>query len=116
MFLFKILDTDTLLNVAPNLADRRDILKDFISETRSDVSELERALEADDFSESVRLAHSIKGACSMVGAQELAQACAAIERLGRVCGPEASSHVRAAFDRLTTHLNAVCAEQGHQWS
>ena len=113
--MFKILDTETLLAVASNLADRRDILKDFISETRSDVAELERALKADDCSESVRLAHSIKGACSMVGAQELAQTCATIERLGRLCGPHAGSDVRAAFDRLATQLDAVFAEQGHQW-
>ena len=89
--MFKILDTETLLNVAPDLADRRDILQDFISETRSDVGELERALEADDFPESVRLAHSIKGACSMVGAQELAQTCATIERVGRQCVPQAAN-------------------------
>jgi HPt (histidine-containing phosphotransfer) domain-containing protein len=115
LFLPKVLDTETLLNVAPDLADRRDILKDFISETRSDVAELERALEADDFPESVRLAHSIKGACSMVGAQELAQTCATIERLGRQCVPQAASSVRAAFDRLAAHLDAAFKERGPRW-
>jgi HPt (histidine-containing phosphotransfer) domain-containing protein len=116
LFLFKVLDTETLLNVAPDLADRRDILKDFISETRPDVAELERALEADDFPASVRLAHSIKGACSMVGAQELAQTCATIERLGRQRVPQAASRVRAVFDRLAAHLDAAFEERGHRWS
>jgi len=112
----EVLDAEALVNVAPDLADRCDILKDFISETRSDVAELERALEADDFSESVRLAHSIKGACSMVGAQELAQTCATIERVGRQCVPQAANGVRAAFDRLAAHLDAAFEERGHRWS
>jgi HPt (histidine-containing phosphotransfer) domain-containing protein len=111
----KVLDTEVLLNVAPDLADRCDILKDFISETRSDVAELEDALKADDFPESVRLAHSIKGACSMVGAQELAHTCATIERLGRQCVPQAASSVRAAFDRLAAHLDAAFKERGPRW-
>lgn len=110
----KVLDTETLLNVAPDLDDRWSILKDFISETRSDVAELERALKADDFPELVRVAHSIKGACSMVGAQELAQTCATIERLGRQCVPQAGSSVRAAFDRLAAHLDAAFVERGHR--
>jgi HPt (histidine-containing phosphotransfer) domain-containing protein len=106
----KVLDTEVLLNVAPDLADRCDILRDFISETRSDVAELERALGADDFPASVRLAHSIKGACSMVGAQELAQTCATIERLGRQCIPQAADSAKAAFDRLAASLDAAFGE------
>ena len=112
--MFKILDAETLRNVAPDLADRWDILKDFISETRSDVAELEHALEASDFPESVRLAHSIKGACSMVGAQELAQTCATIEHLGRQRIPQAASSVRAAFDRLAAHLDSAFEERGQR--
>ena len=102
----KILDPEVLLNVAPEQADRREILQDFIAETRSDVAELERALGANDFPGSVRLAHCIKGAAAMVGADELAQTCATIERLGRLCVPQASDGAKAAFDRLMAHLDA----------
>jgi len=102
----KILDPQVLLNVAPEQADRHEILQDFIAETRSDIAELERALQANDFSASVRLAHCIKGACAMVGADELAQTCATIERLSRLCVPQASDSATAAFGRLTAHLDA----------
>ena len=99
-----------LLSIAPEFDDRCDILKDFISETRSDVAELERALAAHDFPESVRLAHCIKGACAMVGANELAQTCAMIECLGRQCVPQAADSVKAAFYRLTACLSAAFGE------
>ena len=99
-----------LFNVAPDLTDRRDILKDFLSETRSDLAELEGALGAHDFLASMRLAHCIKGACSMVGAKELAQTCATIESLSRQRVPQASDSLKAAFDRLTAYLDAAFEE------
>lgn len=102
----QILDTAVLLNVAPDPADRREILQDFIVETRSDMAALERALRAEDFPESVRLAHCIKGACAMVGAVELAEICATIERLGHLNVPQSPDGARAAFDRLAAHLDA----------
>ena len=89
-----------------------DILEDFIAETRLDLAELERALKAKDLSEMVRLAHSIKGACSMVGAQEMVESCATLERSSLQWAPQAANSVRAAFDRLTTQLNAVVNERG----
>lgn len=104
--LAKILDTAVLLNVAPDPADRQEILREFIVETRSDMAGLERALSADDFQASVRIAHCIKGACAMVGAVELAQICATIERLGQSNARQSPDGARAAFDRLTAYLDA----------
>lgn len=99
-----------LLSIAPEFDERWDILRDFIAETRSDVAELERALAAHDFPESVRLAHCIKGACAMVGANELAQICATIEYLGRQGVPQPADSVKAAFDRLAACLGAAFGE------
>lgn len=101
----QILDTAVLLNVSPDPAERQEILDDFIAETRSDLAELESAMVMHDFAESVRLAHSIKGACAMVGAVELAEICATIERLGRLNLAQSPDSARAAFDRLAAFLD-----------
>jgi HPt (histidine-containing phosphotransfer) domain-containing protein len=58
----------------------------------------------------VRLAHCIKGACAMVGANELAEICATVEYLARQCVPQAADNVKSAFDRLTACLGAAFGE------
>jgi HPt (histidine-containing phosphotransfer) domain-containing protein len=111
----KILDVEVLLEVAPDLADRRDILVDFISETRSDIADLEDALREQDFLSCVRIAHCIKGACSMVGAQELEQICRTVESLSRQGVPQDVDSVKAAFNRLAATLASILEEWENTW-
>lgn len=96
---FKVLD-----ELAGNAADKAEILQDFMAQTRSDLADLEAALEMQDIPGSVRIAHRMKGASRMVGAHELANACMAMENSGRQGNPEGADAVTAALERLAAYL------------
>lgn len=87
-----------------NAADKAKILQDFIAHIRSDLADLEAALEMRDIPAAVRIAHHMKGASLAVGACELATACLEIENSGRHGYPESADAVAAALKQLMTYL------------
>ncbi|MFA5915844.1 MAG: ATP-binding protein, partial [Burkholderiales bacterium] len=98
-----------LNKVAATAAEQAEILLDFMSQTRSDLAELEAAV-AHDLPACARIAHRVKGSSRMVGARELAAACEAMERAVRQGSPEDAGLAKAAMERARERLEAHLAE------
>jgi PAS domain S-box-containing protein len=96
---FKILD-----ELTNNAADKEEILQDFMAQTRSDLTDLQGALEMQDIPAAVRIAHRMKGASRMVGASELASVCMAMENSVRQGNPQGVDALTAALERLAAYL------------
>jgi two-component system sensor histidine kinase EvgS len=92
----------------------RDILREYRVANDADATALEDALARRDLPGIVRAAHRIKGASRMVGAQDLAAVCAAIEHAGRgndLSGAVAEeARLRQELARLNAYLDGVGAE------
>ncbi|TRX02124.1 GAF domain-containing hybrid sensor histidine kinase/response regulator [Candidatus Methylobacter oryzae] len=73
------IDYSVLNQIVPNSGAQIQILLDFQTHIRSDYAALLQYLQQSDFSNAGSTAHRMKGSCRMVGAESLAQACAAIE-------------------------------------
>lgn len=99
------IDYEQLDKVAADATDRMDILQSFMAQTRSDLAELEAAMRNRDLPTCERIAHRIKGASRMVGARELAAESEAIEKTARQGEPGGTDAVKAAVQRLATHLD-----------
>jgi len=102
------IDLAALDQIAANAADRTEILRDFLAQTRSDLTELEAALN--DLAATERLAHRMKGACRMVGARELETACEALQGAARQGNPEDARAAKAALDLAMARLDAHLAQ------
>jgi two-component system, NarL family, sensor histidine kinase EvgS len=99
------LELAELDQIAANPAERAEILLDFMTQTRSDVAGLRAALSMQNLPDCARIAHRMKGSSRMVGAQELAAACDAIERSPGQSSPEAQmGAIDRAMERMETHL------------
>ena len=61
---------------------------DFMTQTRLDLAGLRSALTTQNLPARVRIAHRMKGSSRMVGAQDLAAACEAMERAVGASSPE----------------------------
>jgi HPt (histidine-containing phosphotransfer) domain-containing protein len=105
-----IFNASVLNDVASDSGDRWEILKEFLSETRSDIAKLNDAIIRHDFPSSVRLAHCIKGASSMIGADELAKACAQVEQAARNNLQPVSVDVQDAFCRLFQYITGTSGD------
>ena len=66
-----------------DVGEARALLEDFLGSTDEDLAVLEQLREAGDLQGLTRQAHKVKGAARLVGAQELAEAAAALEGAGR---------------------------------
>jgi PAS domain S-box-containing protein len=104
------IDLAALDQIAANAADRAEFLRDFMAQTRSDLTELEAALITGDLAASGRLAHRMKGACRMVGARELETACEALQGAARQRNPEEARAAKAALDLALARLEAHLAQ------
>ena len=93
--------------LSDNAADKAEILRDFMSQIRADLAELEAALAMSDFQASMRIAHRMKGASRTVGSKEMATACEAMEHAVRQGKPVSANAVKAALERLEAHLAGV---------
>lgn len=60
-----------------------ELCRDYVSEARNTISQLRAALAQGNAAEFRERAHYLKGSSMMIGAQELSQCCAILERRGR---------------------------------
>tara|TARA_R110002074_G_scaffold373069_2_gene548843 strand:- start:104203 stop:106554 length:2352 start_codon:yes stop_codon:yes gene_type:complete len=82
---------------------KAEILRDFMAQTRSDYAELQAA-EAHDLQAAQHIAHRMLGSSRMVGANELASVCAALEQSARLGDLESLDTVKLALQRLEAYL------------
>ena len=91
-------------------AERRDLLDAFVEVTESDLAAARRAAAQHQAAEIARLLHRIKGASLLVGARDLARACAPAELANRAhpagLGP-ALDAVSQRFDRLRSRVRSI---------
>jgi HPt (histidine-containing phosphotransfer) domain-containing protein len=87
-------------------AVEREILLEFRGTIDADARALEDALTRRHLADIVRAAHRIKGASLMVGADDLAAVCAAIEHAGRAEDLPGTLAREAAFRAQLARLNA----------
>ncbi|MGB8518297.1 MAG: PhnD/SsuA/transferrin family substrate-binding protein [Gallionella sp.] len=77
------LDLSVLNRLAPGYTAQTEMLQEFARYHHADVAELKVALAQDDSKVIAQAAHRVKGACRMVGAMEMEDICARIEKAGR---------------------------------
>lgn len=77
------IDYAVLRQTVPDSAEHAQLLDAFQSQIRTDLEILNKMLEQGDQINLERTAHRMKGACKMVGAVYLTEACAAIEQAAR---------------------------------
>lgn len=77
------IDYVELSKVVPDSAEHIQVLHDFQQHIRADRAKLIEMLEQGDQVNVERTAHRMKGSCRMVGATDMASACATIERTSR---------------------------------
>lgn len=91
------LDDIALDNIATNPTERNEILQDFLQQTEVDISELEKAVASKNRKEISHIAHRIKGASLMIGANPLAETSKALEMLAQ----QETSDITHATSSLT---------------
>ena len=94
----------------------RDLLGDFRDSINEDDAGLRAALARGDTDALRRYAHRIQGACGVIGALELAAACAAIQSAVKAAPHDAAcidlSHFNHALARLYTRVEQLLAGAG----
>jgi CheY-like chemotaxis protein len=87
------------------------VLGDFRRSNEADGRALRLAIAAQDFSQAVQLAHRVRGACAMLGALQLARACASVQA---AAGEHEMLRLQAAMEtferemlRLNKHLDSL---------
>ncbi|MES2786103.1 MAG: response regulator [Pseudomonadota bacterium] len=92
------------------------IIAEFRRANVLDTRSLHLAFSADDFDQMGRIAHRIKGACLMLGATGVAEACSLLSLAGRARSLANSREAMAFYDResaaLDTYLESVCEVAG----
>jgi PAS domain S-box-containing protein len=89
----------------------RDVITTFLDQTPTILSALREAAACDDVPAIRRAAHRIKGTSSILGARELSEQCAEIERVGQAgCIADAGSRVIAVEASYRTIEAALKAE------
>ncbi|MGE0861941.1 MAG: PAS domain S-box protein [Gammaproteobacteria bacterium] len=73
------INLEALNKLSGSSTEQAEILKEFEAQTRKDFDALKAALDKSDMPAVKRTAHSMKGSSRMVGAQELATLCEALE-------------------------------------
>jgi HPt (histidine-containing phosphotransfer) domain-containing protein len=108
------LDRDVLDQLREDLggtAALREVIRSFLDQTPSVLSALRDAAARADVPSIQRAAHMIKGTSSTLGARELSEQCAEIERVGQTgCIADAGSRVVAAEASYRTVEAALKAE------
>ncbi len=97
----------------------REMFDSFFHESTDRLADLQRAAETADVETSNRVAHRLKGACSMIGFREIEQLTAAIEteaRAGKPADPETVARLTPAFegarDAATRWVAALAQRSG----
>lgn len=99
--------------LSDNAVDKAEIVRDFMSQTRSDLAELEAAVAMLDFQGAMHIAHRMKGASRMIGARDIAVVCEEIEYAVRQGKPASTDAVKAALLQLKSHLAGVIGKYQH---
>ena len=93
------IDRSVLAGVSDGVQSaEEDILADFDRSTARDAATLHRAVDGGDAKEINKVAHRIKGAARMVGANALAHVCERMEHAGDASDLEAAGEQIAVFD------------------
>src|SRR5262249_31937940 len=107
------LDRDVLNQLREDLggtAALREVIRSFLAQTPSVLSALRDAAARADVPRIRRAAHMIKGTSSILGARELSEQCAEIERVGQTgCIADAGSRViavEASYRTIEASLKA----------
>jgi CheY-like chemotaxis protein/HPt (histidine-containing phosphotransfer) domain-containing protein len=101
--------------MATTAQERAEILLDFMIQTRNDAVGLRAAVAVQNLPYQVRIAHRMKGSSRMVGAQDLAAACEAIETAPGKRLPEgAMAAIDRALEQLEAHLLETTRVSGEQ--
>jgi HPt (histidine-containing phosphotransfer) domain-containing protein len=99
-----------LYKIAATPTERAEILLDFMTHTRSELTALTAALIIPSLPVCVRIAHRMKGSSRMVGAEDLATACEGMERAARrgsvYDAAAAKPLINCALERLEAHVAA----------
>jgi HPt (histidine-containing phosphotransfer) domain-containing protein len=98
------IDFTELRKVFPDGAVQTQVLLDFRSYIRTDHAKLIEMLEKNDANKVERAAHRMNGSSSMVGAKQLAKACAAIEQSARKKDMAGVKAVMASLDEAIKQL------------
>ncbi len=108
------LDSEVLDQLREDLggtAALREVIRSFLDQTPSVLSALRDAAARSDVPSILRAAHMIKGTSSILGARELSEQCAEIERVGQTgCIADAGSRVIAVEASYRTIEAALKAE------
>jgi PAS domain S-box-containing protein len=106
----EVFSIDGLGAIATTAAEQDEILQDFITHNDSDLANLRAAQIVMDLPACARIAHRMKGSSQMVGARELASACAAMEHAARQGVAEDLSKATVAMDGALERLLVRFAE------
>jgi len=102
------IDHAVLDQIVPDSATQIQVLHDFQAHFRADCAKLFAMLAQGNPADVQRIAHRMKGASRMVGARDLANACATIEQAVRdgdmISASAAGAALDAAFRQLETYL------------
>jgi HPt (histidine-containing phosphotransfer) domain-containing protein len=88
----------------------REVIGLFLEDTPKQVSELRKALNAQDAALLERTAHTIKGSCVILGAHDAQKAAHTLEMLGRA---KNFAEAEAASARLSGELQRLSADLGN---
>jgi signal transduction histidine kinase/DNA-binding NarL/FixJ family response regulator len=104
------IDWNQLATIAANDAEGVEILEDFLAQTRADLQELEHAIGKQDLAAAARIAHRIKGASRIVGANGLAMVSETMEEAARQAKAQAlataMADMGASVDEVTRYAAA----------
>lgn len=100
------IDYDVLDMVVPDKGAQLQLLRDFQPHIRADFTKLTEVLALDDQENVVSLAHRMKGSCRMVGAKDMADACATIEQTARDGNMAGARAAKASLDQTIGQLEA----------
>jgi PAS domain S-box-containing protein len=98
------IDFKVLKQVVPDEAKIKLVLKDFLTHIHADFSTLIMELEKGEQIDVVQAAHRMHGSCRMVGAKEMAIACANIEQAARNGDMVEARTIRTILDKEIVRL------------
>lgn len=108
------IDFEQLKQVVPDSAEHIQVLLDFQSSVRADLAKLSEMLEQGDPVNVERAAHRMKGSSRMVGARDIAQACAAIEQAGRDGDIAGAAEGRIALEQAVRQFESFLAQASNR--
>jgi signal transduction histidine kinase/DNA-binding response OmpR family regulator len=104
------IDYSVLDMVVTDRAGQLQLLTEFRLHMSEDYTKLVNTLEQSDFASIESTSHRMKGSCQMVGAKNLAKACAVIEQAARNSDLVVVSEAKSSLDEAIVQLETFLAE------